>query len=117
MPYPGRNAVYKAVINRMVKQALEQQELAFEQQHGEDCDANLIDYVRMCNERLGHTPWPREIVGGRLILARFVTWENLCDKAQIPFPTGQDRVSGFIRYIEEYARQEKLYRTKKKGRP
>ena len=117
MPYPGRNTIYKATIDRMVKQALEQQEMAFQKEHGEDSTERFIAYVRACAEQLGHTPWPREIVGGQLLLSRFVTWKNLCDKAQMPLPTTSDRVCGFTRYTEEYARQEKLYRAKKKGRP
>lgn len=113
MPYPGRNNIYEATIKRMVNEALEAQEQEFAQNRGGDSDERLLAYLQFCAELLGHTPWSREIVGGSLIEARFGSWEKALDKAKLPKPTTQDKLTGFTRYIEETERQKVVYRQKK----
>ena len=113
MPHPGRNNIYDATIRRMVKVALEAQEQEFARNRGGDSDEQLIAYLQFCAQLLGHTPWPREIVGGRLIEARFGSWEMALVKAQLPKPTAQDKATEFARYIEETQRQKAVYRQKK----
>ena len=113
MPYPGRNNIYEATIKRMVNEALEAQEQEFAQNRGSDSDEQLLTYLQFCTQLLGHTPWPREIVGGSLIEKRFGTWQIALIKANLPKPSTPDKTSGFARYQEETQRQKELYREKK----
>jgi len=113
MPYPGRNNIYEATIKRMVNEALEAQEQEFAQNRGSDSDEQLLAYLQFCTQLLGHTPWPREIVGGSLIEDRFGTWQTALIKANLPKPSTPDKTSGFARYQEQTQRQKELYREKK----
>ena len=113
MPHPGRNNIYDATIRRMVKEALDAQEQEFARSRGNDSDEQLLAYLRFCAKHLGHTPWPREIVGGALIEQRFGSWETARMKAELPKPATADKVTGFSRYAEETERQKLVYRKKK----
>lgn len=116
MPNPSRNEIYDAVIRRMVGQALQEQEERFAQEHGEDTEEQLAMYLRQCAEELGHTPWPREIIGGNMLKARFGSWENAVEAARLPPPNTPDRLSEFARIREETERQKLLYREKKRAK-
>ena len=113
MPHPGRNNIYDAAIKRMVNEALEAQEQEFAKNRGGDSDEQLLAYLQFCAKALGHTPWPREIVGGSVIEKRFTSWETALAKANLPKPVTQDKVTGFARYIEETQHQKVVYREKK----
>ena len=113
MPHPGRNNIYEATIKRMVNEALEAQEQAFIANRSTDSDEQLLGYLCFCASLLGHTPWPREIVGGSLIEERFGSWQTAIAKAKLPMPTTPDKLTGFARYMEETERQKIVYREKK----
>ena len=113
MPHPGRNNIYDATIKRMVKEALAAQEQAFAQNRGNDSDEQLLSYLQFCSRLLGHTPWPREIVGGSLLEERFGSWEHALQRAGLPKPTTLDKPTTFVRYQEEVERQKVVYREKK----
>ena len=113
MPYPGRNNVYDAVIKRMVNEAIQAQEQEFAVSRSGDSDEQLLAYLCFCASVLNHTPWPREIIGGSLIIERFGTWENALQKTKLPATTTPDKISHFARYQEEVERQKILYRQKK----
>ena len=97
----------------MVNQALEVQEQEFTASRSSDSDEDLLEYLRFCASVMGHSPWPREIVGGLLIQQRFGTWENALVAAHLSLPTAPDRISGFVRYQAEVLRQQEIYRQKK----
>ena len=113
MAYPGRQNIYEATIRRMVQQALEDQEQEFRQLHENDTDRELLLYLRGCAIRLHRTPWPGEIVGGRLILERIGSWERAVMLAKLPAPRGQNQQKNFARVKEETERQKEIYRKKK----
>ena len=113
MPHPGRNNIYDATIKRMVNEALEAREQAFAADRGADSNEQLLRYLCLCAGVLGHTPWPREIVGGKLIETRFENWDNALLKANLPKPSLPDKLTYFARYQEETERQKMLYREKK----
>ena len=113
MAYPGRQTIYEATIRRMVQQALEQQELEFQEQHKEDTDQELLMYLRACAIRLHHTPWPGEIVGGKLILERIGSWERAVMLAKLPAPRTANQQKNFARVQEETERQKEVYRKRK----
>ena len=115
MAYPGRQNIYEATIRRMVQQALEDQEQEFRAQHEKDTDAELLLYLCACAIRLHQTPWPGEILGGRLILKRFGSWERAVMLAKLPAPSGQNQQKNFARVREETERQKEIYRKRKAG--
>ena len=113
MAYPGRQNIYEATIRRMVQEALEQQEQEFREQHKEDTDQELLMYLRVCAIRLHHTPWPGEIVGGKLILERIGSWERAVMLAKLPAPRTANQQKNFARVQEETERQKEAYRKRK----
>ena len=113
MPHPGRNNIYEATIKRMVNEAMEAQEQEFAQNHGSDSNEQLLAYLQLCTQLSGHTPWPREIVGGSMIEARFGSWETALSNAKLPMPTTPNKLTGFTRYVKETERQKIVYREKK----
>ena len=97
----------------MVAEAIEAQERSFQAQHGEAADEQLLDYLRQQAEMLGHSPWPREIAGGRLIEQRFGSWQAALLRAGLPMPVTADKLTGFAWFQEETERQKEAYRRKK----
>ena len=106
MPTPSRNDIYEAVIRKMVNQALEEQEDAFEQIPRSDPEDALVAYLQHCAEVLGYSPRYKEIVGWRLLEQRFVTtgkslWgsytqilEGLGEEDYVAFPYGKNLKAG-----------------------
>ena len=113
MPHPGRNNIYESAIRRMVREAFDAQEQEFASKRGSDSEEQLIAYLQSCSSILGHTPWPREIVGGSLIEQRFEGWENVLRQAKLPPPVTPDKETAFARYLDETERQKAVYREKK----
>ena len=113
MPNPSRNDIYDAVIRRMVTESLQAQEEQFAFEHGNDTDEQLAAYLRECAEQLGHSPWPREIIGGETICKRFGSWDCALRKAKLPNTVTANKPTQFLRYQNEVAQQKLLYRQKK----
>ena len=113
MPHPERTHIYETAINRKVNQALEEQEQEFIRNRGGDSQEQLLSYLQFCANLLGHTPWPREIIGGRMIEGRFGSWDAALSKTKLPQPTTPDKTSCFARYYQETERQKQVYREKK----
>ena len=70
-------------------------------------------YLRACAIRLHHTPWPGEIVGGKLILERIGSWERAVMLAKLPAPRTANQQKNFARVQEETERQKEAYRKRK----
>ena len=113
MGYAGRHNIYEGIIRRMVTEALEAQEEEFRKEHENDTDGQLIAYLRASAMKLQHTPWPREIVGGTVILQRFGSWETALAIAKLPRPEGHNKFSSFLRVKQEEERQKEIYRQRK----
>lgn len=110
---PNRNAIYNAVINRMVRESLEQKEEDFAIAHAQDSDAELLTYLRRCAAELRHSPWPGEIVGWKYLIERFEDWNEMLKKAHLPMPTTSNKVSSFQLVLEETKYQKQVYRQRK----
>ena len=113
MAYAGRQNIYEGTIRKMVTQALEAKESEFRNEHGSDTDGQLLAYLRLCAEKLQHTPWPGEILGGTVITERFGTWENALSEANLPRPKSENKPSTFLRVQREEQRQKEIYRQRK----
>ena len=112
MPTPSRNEIYEAVIRKMVTKALEEQELAFEQAHGRDTEEELIGYLRGCAAEMGYSPRYKEVIGWRLLEARFGGWNEALQRANL-IPAPRCPVSKLPRIMEITEIQKALYRQKK----
>ena len=110
---PDRNAIYNAVINRMVRESLEQKEEDFAIAHAQDSDAELLVYLRQCAAELRHSPWPREIVGWKYLTERFEDWNEMLRRAHLPMPMTPNKVYSFQLVLEETKYQKQVYRQKK----
>ena len=113
MGYAGRQNIYEGAIRKMVTLALEAREEEFRKEHETDTDAQLLVYLRQCAGKLQHTPWPGEILGGRVIAERFGSWENALAAANLPRPRGENKMSAFQRVKQEESRQKEIYRQRK----
>ena len=113
MPYASRNDIYEAVIRRMVTESLQAQEEQFALEHENDTDEQLLTYVRVWAQKLGHSPWPREIAGGEMILKRFGSWDRVLQNANLRQPVTANKPSAFARYHAEERQQKMVYRQKK----
>lgn len=111
--YPGRNNLYDSAIRRMVRESLEKQDLAFAQEYAQQDDMVLTAYLRDCAKNLGHSPHPREIIGGPYLVERFGDWANALEKAGLPMPTTPDKPSQFLLVQEETEAQKRQYRIRK----
>ena len=110
---PNRNAIYNAVIKRMVRESLEQKEEDFAIAHAQDSDAELLTYLRRCAAELRHSPWPGEIIGWKYLTERFADWGEMLKLAHLPMPTTSNKVSSFQLVLEETKYQKQVYRQKK----
>ena len=113
MAYPGRQNIYNASIRRMVQESLARQEEEFRQAHEEDPEERLTAYLRSWALRLGRTPWPGEILGGRFIEERFGSWPRALALAKLPAPRTPNRTEDFARYRAEVEVQKENYRRRK----
>ena len=113
MAYPGRQNIYEATIRRMVKEALEQQEQEFRQQHIKATDEQLLTYLRAWAIRKHHTPWPGEIIGGKYIQERLGSWNRALLLARLPAPKTANQSKSFARVREETEKQKEIYRQRK----
>ena len=112
MPAPSRDEIYRAVIRKMVAQALEEQEAAFEQVHIQDTDQELCLLLWQQATELGRSPKYKEIPGSRLYEQRFGSWNEALKAAGLS-TVGKYPVTKLPRYIEEEQRQKEFYRQKK----
>ena len=112
MPAPSRNDIYEAVIRKMVTQALEDQENAFERIHGQDTDEILLLHLHEHTKVLGYAPRYKEIVGWRLIEQRFGSWSVALQRAGLT-PTQRCPVTKLPRIIAETEKQQEIYRMRK----
>ena len=112
MPAPSRNEIYEAVIRKMVNQALEEQEDVFEQDHGQETDAELCLYLRECAGVLGYSPRYKEVMGWRMLEGRFGGWSEALKAAGLA-PAGKCPVTKLPRILEETERQKEIYRQRK----
>lgn len=112
MGRPNRNDIYEAVIRRMVRQVLDEQELNFTRDHAFDSDQQLIAYIRQQAEFLHYTPRYQEIIGWKLISERFGSWQEAVDRAGLQI-TSDCPVSKLPRIVQETERQKEIYRQRK----
>lgn len=78
----------KAEEDKLQRQLKLEQDMAWGQQHEEDTDEQLLQYLRNRAQELGYTPVVREVEGGGYIAKRFVNWPLALQLAELPLPKG-----------------------------
>lgn len=97
-------------IDQRVKAALRQKQEAFEQEHQNDTDEQLLDHVRQEAVKLRFTPNPGDLIGGTYIYKRFGNWERVVALCGLPKPGKMPALKNRAIYREEYRRQMALFR-------
>ena len=57
------------------------------QEHMNDTVEDLLNYVRTCAEEIGHTPYRKEVLGGKYIAKCFGGWYETLVQAKLPIPS------------------------------
>lgn len=78
----------QAKAAQVEKDAREQRDAAWGEDHRTDSDEALLDYVRSCAAQLGRSPLAREVVGGGYIAGRFGGWPMTLYRAGLPMAQG-----------------------------
>ncbi|MGN1009052.1 MAG: homing endonuclease associated repeat-containing protein [Butyricicoccus sp.] len=86
------------------------QNQAFAQEHQDDTNEQLLEYLRQSAASLGYTPNACEIIGGKSISARFGGWRNAVQAAGLKQPDAVREIRQQKLFREEYHRQAELFR-------
>ena len=98
----------RKVIGR-TKEALRALNVQFAQEHAEDSNDMLLEYVRQEAVRFGFTPNAGEIIGGAYISSRFGGWKHMIAAAGLPSPKRQRPITSRKIFQDEFERQTQLY--------
>lgn len=94
----------------MVNAAMKEKNAAFLEDHQNDTDEQLLDYLRACARKLGHTPHPREVYGSYLLTQRFSGWANAVSAAGLTNPVHQISREQCRIYTDELRIQERMFK-------
>ena len=108
-----RGDAFERILNRKIEEALSERQKLFPQEHREDSEEVLLNYVRDFTKELGHTPNSNEIIGGEYLKERFGSWEKLLTKAGLPQPGRAAEFKHRLIYKQEKERQLALWRQEK----
>ena len=73
---------------KLEEEARAERDRLWREAHENDTDEQLLEHLRQCAERLGHSPVKAEVEGGNYIAKRFVTWPLALQLAELPLPKG-----------------------------
>ncbi|MBR6574482.1 MAG: hypothetical protein IKK61_05770 [Clostridia bacterium] len=102
-------------VDQRVKAALRQKQEAFVEEHQEDTEEQLLDYVRQEAAKLRYTPNPGDLVGGPYIYKRFGNWDRVVDLCGLPKPGKLPPLKSRTIYKEEYQRQLEQFRQERRS--
>ncbi len=108
------SAWYLREMDRRTRAALKRQEDQAEAAIAGEDDVVLLARVRERAEALGHAPQMNEVPGARAIAERIGGWPGVLRRLGYTAPEGTPKLSRSHRYREEYARQQELYRERKR---
>ena len=110
IPYFNPNRWREQKLKVMVNVAMKEKNAAFLETHRNDTDEQLLDYLRTCARKLGHTPHPREVYGSCLLIQRFRSWENAVSAAGLTNPVHQVSREQCQIYTDELRIQERMFK-------
>ena len=110
------NGFYNSIIAQRAARILSAREDAFERDHGNDTDIELLLYFNQKALMLGHTPRIREIEGWRLLEKRFGSWDRLLVRSGLkPYYDGRSESEYGLVRAEREAQME-LHKKRKQQR-
>lgn len=110
VPYFNPNRWREQKLKAMVNAAMKEKNAAFLEEHRNDTDEQLLDYLRACARKLGHTPHPREVYGSYLLTQRFSGWANAVSAAGLTNPLHQISREQCRIYTDELRIQERMFK-------
>lgn len=110
VPYFDHNRWREQKLKAMVNVAMKEKNAAFLEEHRNDTDEQLLDYLRACARKLGHTPHPGEVYGSCLLIQRFRSWENAVSAAGLTNPVHQLSREQCRIYTDELRIQERMFK-------
>lgn len=103
-------------INLKIENALGAKQRNFAIEHEADTEDELLEYLKSCAERIGHSPNPCEVIGGEYIAMRFNGWENAVSAVGLPAPGIPPRFENRLIYKEEAKRQIKIFKANRQNK-
>ena len=88
--------------------ALKEKHKKFAKEYEKASLSELLDYVRLCAEDLGHSPAMTEVIGGSFIAYRFEGWYEVIRRLGLPRPNTPPDSKRRKIYKDEYRRQVRL---------
>lgn len=110
VPYFDHNRWREQKLKAMVNVAMKEKNAAFLEEHRNDTDEQLLDYLRARARKLGHTPHPGEVYGSCLLIQRFRSWENAVSAAGLTNPVHQVSREQCQIYTDEFRTQERMFK-------
>ena len=105
-----RNDWYEKKLDQRVRSSLLKKEDRFAQEHKEDTDDQLLEYLHAFAKVLGHTPNTCEIIGGKFIEKRFGDWNRAVLLAGLTWPRKAPPIHQRLIYRQEKARQALIFK-------
>lgn len=104
-------------VSKRLRARLEQRELDFVREHGEDTDAELLAYVSSKARELKRMPHPLELAGGEYLQKRLGDWQSLA-AALGYLPASRKTGAAFLQRMkkkeEAFLEERRTQRAKKK---
>ena len=110
VPYFNPQRWREQKLRAMVNAAMKEKNAVFLEAHKNDTNEQLLDYLRACARKLGHTPHPREVYGNYLLTQRFQGWANAVSAAGLTSPVHQISREQCRIYTEELRIQERMFK-------
>ena len=110
VPYFDHNRWREQKLKAMVNVAMKEKNAAFLEEHRNDTDEQLLNYLRTCARKLGHTPHPGGGYGSCLLIQRFRSWENAVSAAGLTNPVHQVSREQCQIYTDELRTQERMFK-------
>lgn len=98
-----------AKIAELTKNAIQQKNEAFVQQHRADTNRDLLQYLWRCARTLGRSPSDTEVIGADLLIERFGSWERALEMAKLPKRRSPVPLERSWIYRKEFAYQTEVF--------
>lgn len=102
------------LMTRRTEAVLDARNKAFPQEHANDTDSQLIQYLCACAKEIGHSPDVCEVIGGLYIARRFGGWQKALGRADLPKPNPAPKWSRRWIVLQERKRQRELFLEERK---
>jgi len=111
----ARDEQYQKKLDARARASLLKKEDRFAQEHKDDTNVQLLQYLHGFARELGRTPNACEIIGGRYIEKRFGSWNRAVLAAGLAWPRKAPPMQQRLIYRQERERQAKRYTQERVG--